>query len=758
MESLFRLAETQRILFVNVFRPGYKETGDRIVETIKERYADLYVEIDLQPLDDRMSETLIDNMLSISGLKHPVINQIVERADGNPFFIEEVVRSFIDQGAVVIKDGAFEVTEKIDTMVIPHTINDVLMARIDRLEEKTRDLVKVASVIGRSFFYRILKEMTKTSGDIENSLSYLKEIQIIRERKRMEEIEYLFKHALAQEAAYESILQQMRKELHLKVANSIEKVFETKLREFYGMLAYHYSKGEDLEKAEEYMIKAGEAALSSSASREALHHYQEALSLYLKEHGKTADPEKLATLEKNIGFAFFNKGEHKDAVEYFDSVLIRWGIKLPRNKIFMLTKLLGDLLIVTLKLYFPSKKSRKMPTQRDRDIFNLCRKKGVALTSLDPMRMFAEVIGDIKRILKFDLGKIESGYDILFSGTGVFASTALSFRLSKKFVDYGERFIDKNKYRESFELELHRDFHNVLSGNWHDVQDHNEILIKQLLKIGLFWDVSIYLFTHILVKINKGIFNDAYKIMGKLLKIANDYEHKEAMYFHPVCEIYVMLEQRKLNDARRLVDKYELLFKNATDMETILFLGLKAKLKIFLNEYDEAEKCLGQAGKIYRKYDVALHIYAEPYIWSRFVLDVRRLEESIVNKNESGVTQYGKQTRKSSKTLLQNANKYASRRSSALSLIARYHWLIGKQNKAVKCWKKAINEGERLGHSPDLARTYMEVGKRFLEEKSKYKELNGINAKEYLEKARTMFKEMDLQWDLDELDKIAADV
>jgi tetratricopeptide (TPR) repeat protein len=213
-----------------------------------------------------------------------------------------------------------------------------------------------------------------------------------------------------------------------------------------------------------------------------------------------------------------------------------------------------------------------------------------------------------------------------------------------------------------------------------------------------------------------------------------------------------------MNDARRLVDKYELLFKNATDMETILFLGLKAKLKIFLNEYDEAEKCLGQAGKIYRKYDVALHIYAEPYIWSRFVLDVRRLEESIVNKNESGVKQYGKQTRKSSKTLLQNANKYASRRSNALSLIARYHWLIGKQNKAVKCWKKAINEGERLGQSPDLARTYMEVGKRFLEENSKNKELNGINAKEYLEKARTMFKEMDLQWDLDELDKIAADV
>jgi predicted ATPase len=88
MESLFRLAETQRIVFINVFRPGYKETGDRIVETLKERYFNHYVEMILPPLDVRMSEALINNMLHIRGLKHAVIDQIVERADGNPFFIE----------------------------------------------------------------------------------------------------------------------------------------------------------------------------------------------------------------------------------------------------------------------------------------------------------------------------------------------------------------------------------------------------------------------------------------------------------------------------------------------------------------------------------------------------------------------------------------------------------------------------------------------------------------------------------------------
>ena len=89
-------------------------------------------------------------------------------------------------------------------------------------------------------------------------------------------------------------------------------------------------------------------------------------------------------------------------------------------------------------------------------------------------------------------------------------------------------------------------------------------------------------------------------------------------------------------------------------------------------------------------------------------------------------------------------------------LAGRYFWLIGKHKTAERWWKRSIEECERLGTRPDLGRTYMEIGKRFLEEKSKYKELNGVSAEEYLEKAREMFQEMDLQWDLDELDKIMA--
>ena len=203
-------------MFINVFRPGYWDNAEKTPVNLKDRMTDLsLVELVLQPLDSQSSETLINNMLNIKGLHHGVKAQIIERAGGNPFFIEEVVRALIDEGAVVVKDGGFEVTDKINSVVIPPTINDVLMARIDRLDEESRNVVKVASVIGRSFFYRILADVISHVDGLDDKLEYLKQIQLIRERIQMNELEYLFKHALAQEAAYESTLLQQRKQLHL---------------------------------------------------------------------------------------------------------------------------------------------------------------------------------------------------------------------------------------------------------------------------------------------------------------------------------------------------------------------------------------------------------------------------------------------------------------------------------------------------------------------------------------------------------------
>jgi len=309
LESLFRLTRNHRVVFINVFRPGYWKGDDRKVETLPEWLPDAdFAEVAIKPLDRQTGEALVNSMLQVKGLPHTVKQQIVDRAGGNPFFMEEIVRSLIDEGAIVRTNGDFQVTEKIDHVVIPSTINDVLIARIDRLEEQTRDLIKIASIIGRSFFDRILKEVADSIEGVDERLAYLKDTQFINDRMRMEELEYLFKHALAQEAAYESTLIQQRKELHLKVAQSIEKIFQERVHEFYGMLAHHYSMGEDEEKAEEYLIKAGDEALKSSASSEALYYFQDAIKLYTKNMGMPLIRIKWLSLRKMLLSLFLTEG------------------------------------------------------------------------------------------------------------------------------------------------------------------------------------------------------------------------------------------------------------------------------------------------------------------------------------------------------------------------------------------------------------------------------------------------------------------
>jgi tetratricopeptide (TPR) repeat protein len=245
------------------------------------------------------------------------------------------------------------------------------------------------------------------------------------------ELEYLFKHALAQEATYDSILPQKRKDLHLTVADSIEKVFKERLHEFYGMLAFHYGKAGALDKAEEYLISAGDEALSVSASNEALYYYQEALNLYLKQHKDAADPDKLASFERGIAIALYNKGQYSKAMEYFDSVLDRWGVRYPKNKATMVMSLSYNLLTAVLHLYLKHSKEQTVPSKRDKDFFDLGSKIVIALEYLDSLRCVWVVSTLVKKALRFDLSKVENGHEFFIGLAFVFFSTGLSFKISK---------------------------------------------------------------------------------------------------------------------------------------------------------------------------------------------------------------------------------------------------------------------------------------------------------------------------------------
>ena len=755
LESLFSLTETQKIIFINVFRPNHPETSEKIIESLKENSSVYYVEIHLHPLTGQLSETLINNMLNIKGLPHTIIDHIIERSSGNPFFIEEVVRSFIDEGAVVRAHGEFKVTEKLTNLVIPYTINDVLMARIDRLDENTRDLVKVASVIGRSFFYRILTEVATTVDGIDDRLSYLKQIELIRERQRMEELEYLFKHALAQEATYESILQQKRKELHLQVAQSIEKVFNERLYEFYGMLALHYIKAENYEKAEEYLIKAGEEALRSSASCEALNYYQEGLKLYLQAN-KDTDPEKLAMFEKNIALAFFNKGQYVEAIEYFDKTLFSYGVNIPKHLIPIALKCSASIFSFLIAFYLPFFKWKNNPTQKDKEVISLFYKKVQALSQNDASQFFIQSIYLVKRVSNFDMTKIENGTGIMATISILFSYPGISFRLSRKVLEYVK---DKINIKDNRSILYYLASELVLdcaSGNWPEEIEFDDDLINWNLGSGDFLYTTVYLEWKAYLCTARAELKNAQKTVQKMHDIGETYNNDIAKVTKFVCNTHLLLKFRKIQDTLLEVDKgINFTMKTGFKVWLVNLYSIKARIRTMSGDTDGAEDFLARAEKITSNMDVVPQNLGE-FALSKFYLALFLLEDSLAKRDKAVSSNQKINSLKAGKYALKIASRIAIIRTETWKLMGSYFWIIGKQKKAIKWWQKSIQDGQDLNNRLELCRSYFETGKRMMEPDSKYKTLNGITAEEYLKKARTMFEEMDLQWDLDELAKVTA--
>jgi len=756
LESLFRLAERERILFINLFRPADDETVQRILGAIKVKHSLYQIEIELGPLDDRKSEMLIANMLNLPAVYHGIVGQIVLRTGGNPYFIEEVVRSFIDEGAVILQGGKFEVTSKFSQVTIPNTINDVLMARIDRLEEETRDLLKVAAVIGRSFFYRVLSEVAGKVRHLDERLAYLKETQLIRERERMEELEYLFSHALAQEAAYASILPEKCKAIHMQVADTIEKVFAEKLHAFYGMLAYHYSRAENLEKAEGALIKAGEEALKSSASSEALHYYLEALNLYRQKAGASADAAKVALLEKNIAIALFNRGQYEEAVAYFDKTLhYYWKERLDPQHLSIL-KFLSGILHLVASVWLPFLKFKQIPSDQDQEAIDLFFKKIKALGIIAPKRYFIESLNFYKRISRFDLSHFEPGYGLFVGASSLFSFSGISFRISGKIL----AFVDRQIHREDIKSYIVYDFaetlHHFLSGNWQSIKNTDEELIRENLDVGEIYLASLNLHWHCIHKQHQGDLAVAHRLVNWLSEISEVYENEFSQLLKLMLNTGLLLECRQLKKALEET-KAGIAFakQNSFNLALIHFFGCKAHIHILRGEIEAADSALAQAEKISHEMDTVPWQLSH-FLTSRAARSIYNLQEETRNGTQAGAKKSRAQALKDCRALLKLTRKVAQHRTEACRLMGVYCWLTQNPKRAFGWWHKSIHAGEKLGARIQLSRTYFEVGQRLLEPENPYSTLAGRDAQAYLEKARRLFKDMDLQMDLEGLHRMVT--
>jgi class 3 adenylate cyclase/tetratricopeptide (TPR) repeat protein len=276
---LLLLIESLPFTIVGVSRQQPGDTSPFV--KVQAQYPERFTPLTLEPLSGKSSLEMVAQLLTIDELPLAFRNLIVDKAEGNPFFVEEVIRMLIERGTLYQTEREigvrWEATPLIETVTVPDTLQGLLMARLDRLPAETRWLAQQASVIGRIFLYRVLRHIVGSDTDIDRDLSRMEHDDLIRERVRDPELEYMFRHALTQEVAYESLLAERRKELHRKVGKAMEAIFAGRIAEFTVVIGEHYWQGEAWERAFEYMTQAGDVATRLYALAEARQHYTKAL-------------------------------------------------------------------------------------------------------------------------------------------------------------------------------------------------------------------------------------------------------------------------------------------------------------------------------------------------------------------------------------------------------------------------------------------------------------------------------------------------
>jgi tetratricopeptide (TPR) repeat protein len=297
---------------------------------------------------------------------------------------------------------------------------------------------------------------------------------------------------------------------------------------------------------------------------------------------------------------------------------------------------------------------------------------------------------------------------------------------------------------------------NYTAGRWRENILFEESLINESLQKGILWDSTCYMLYFSWIKIGRGEFSDCEIYISKLFDIGDTYDYDAATLYAHVLKVFAANSKGCISVVQSAADEgIAFCIKHGLKLHQIAITSWKAEAQVLSGDLESAKASLFQAKELFDQQKLLAPGYAVPYLAARFMFDICILRRSMDtdHKYAPGIQ---KSAIKDRKAVLSILKRYPPDQTKVYRLMGEYNWLTGKQKKALKWWDKSIKTGEAMGAWPDLSRTYFEVGQRLLEPDSKYRELNGITAEEYLDKARTMFVEMKLQWDLDELDKLMA--
>ncbi len=301
-------------LVILISRPEKDKPFWQMKEKLKN--AMLIKEIMLKPLSEDETKELSKNLLKIPKLPAEIINKIVQDSGGNPFFLEELIKLLISKGFLFRRGNEWLASDRELEFSIPYTIEGIIQASFDALDENLRGLLSEISVLGRTFNKKMLQAFTKYWENLDGFLIKLSELGYLYSSNDQD---YAFSHALVREAIYKSIPEKQLRKLHLAIAQAIESLFPERLSEYYDILFEHYNLANEKDKAVFYALKAGEKCIKQYANTEAIGYY-----LYVLKELSADYPDKnqveFETLKK-LGGIYQTIGKSDDAFEIYNKAL-----------------------------------------------------------------------------------------------------------------------------------------------------------------------------------------------------------------------------------------------------------------------------------------------------------------------------------------------------------------------------------------------------------------------------------------------------
>ncbi|MBV7338078.1 AAA family ATPase [Chloroflexi bacterium TSY] len=279
---LMEVLDCTPILLVCAYRPetDAQNSASRTtrLETLALRKcADRHTPLHLRGLTAAQSRAMIGSLLPEGDPSDRLVDLVQAKGQGNPLFVEELIHALIESKVVYYEDQKWLVAGEIERLVLPDTVQMIVLGRVDRLPPETGNLLRLAAVIGRIFYRRVLAKVMPDAEFLEQGLNQLETEEFIYLERSIPEEEYSFKHILVQEAIYNSLPQSARDRLHLQVACAFEAIYADQLEEIYEQLAYHYNRSQQVDKAIIYQLAAGNKSRRAYLNDEAIAAFQTAL-------------------------------------------------------------------------------------------------------------------------------------------------------------------------------------------------------------------------------------------------------------------------------------------------------------------------------------------------------------------------------------------------------------------------------------------------------------------------------------------------